>query len=213
MAMFLVLLFLAATTFLNILVPLSGSAIVTPILTLFVDPHTAIGLASIAFLLSGIVRASLFWKSIMWNEVQMLIIPSIVASALGALTIGSLPTKYLFLVLFLATAFFFLKKLGLLHTRTPASTVELQGIATGFASGYLQGSGIAGSDLRNAYLMANNLTINALHGTTSVLGFAVFATATLVRLQTHQLEISSVMYMMILLPFIIIATLLGKKLC
>lgn len=206
-----VLVILTVLTFLNIVVPISGSVTVTPILTFVVDPHTAVGLASILFFLSGIVRVVLFRNSIVWNEVRLLIFPSAIASGVGALTVGYVPAKWLFLVLFFATLYFFLKKMGVFAKRNTLPYRHLQGVGTGFFSGYLQGTGLAGSDMRNAYLMANGLSIEAVHGTSSLLGLGIFAVATLVRLETKQLDVADVMSMLLLFPAIVFATLLGRK--
>ena len=206
-----VLVILTVLTFLNILVPISGSVTVTPILTFVVDPHTAIGLASILFFLSGIVRVVFFRKNIIWNEIRLLVFPSAVASGVGALTVGYVPTKWLFLALFFATLYFFLKKIGVFAKRNARPLRRLQGVGTGILSGYLQGTGLAGSDMRNAYLMANGLGIEAVHGTSSLLGLVIFAVATLVRLETKQLEVADAIPMVLLFPAIVLATLLGRK--
>ena len=44
-------------TFVNILIPISGTVTVTPLLALLTDPHSAIGLASFYFAIGSTIRA------------------------------------------------------------------------------------------------------------------------------------------------------------
>ena len=59
-----VYLIIAASSFVNIVVPISSSAVITPILAMITDPHIAIGLVSFFFVLRGVVRIVFFRRFI-----------------------------------------------------------------------------------------------------------------------------------------------------
>ena len=80
----------------------------------------------------------------------------------------------------------------------------------GLLSGFLQGTGLAGSDLRNQYLYAQNLSLPKVHGTTAFIGAANFFIATLVRLFGHQLSLPDIVQLLYLFPIIVLATWVGK---
>lgn len=209
--MFFVVILLSALSFLNIVVPISGSTTTTPLLAFIVDPHAAIGLASVMFLLSGLVRIVVFRAYIVWKEVQTLLPSSLIASFLGAISTGFIPGEWLLLILFLTVLYFLFKKVGVFSWKTTRKAERLRETTIGLFSGYLQGTGIGGSDMRNTFLLANNLSVQEMHGTTAVIGASIFSVSTLVRLWTHQLEIVDTITVLILLPIIILATILGKK--
>ena len=102
---------LGLSTVINIIVPVSGSAVVTPLLALLTDPYRAIGIASFFFFLSAIVRAYFFRRDIQWNEVRILFVPSVVAALVGALAVVAVPEQVLLLVILLFSIYFLLKKL------------------------------------------------------------------------------------------------------
>ena len=80
----------------------------------------------------------------------------------------------------------------------------------GLLSGFLQGTGLSGSDLRNQYLYAQDLKIAEVHGTTAMIGGANFLIASLVRLHTGQLSLPDISLLLYLFPVIFLATWLGK---
>src|SRR5688572_3872466 len=97
---------LAISTILNILVPISGSATVTPFLVLLTTPHIAIGLASFYFFLSAIIRIFLFGKDIDWREVKLLFLPSLLAAFAGAYLVRFVPDRTLLVIVLLFTIYF-----------------------------------------------------------------------------------------------------------
>lgn len=204
---------LALSSIINIIVPISGSATVTPFLAILTDPHRAIGLASFYFLLSGIIRVYLFRKNIQWHEIKILLPLSLVAAFFGALALVAINSILLLIIVFTFAVYFFLKRLKLI----PASNKKKikQHYSTGFIglfSGFLQGSGLAGSDLRNSYLLGKGLNLSQLHGTTALVGASNFLLATIVRLQTDQLTIPDLIPLLYIFPFVLAGTLLGRKL-
>ncbi|MEJ0053913.1 MAG: sulfite exporter TauE/SafE family protein [bacterium] len=200
---------LGVTTFVNIVVPISGSAVVTPLLALFTDPHQAIGIASAFFVINGVVRAFIFRASIQWSEVRVLLLPSVIAAAIGALALVAVPEAWLLVIIFFFSLYFLLKKLRISPKRGKPSPILNHSV--GAFSGFLQGTGLAGSDLRNQYLYAQNLNIAEVHGTTSLVGAANFFVATAIRLYTGQLTLPTIEPLVYLLPIVILAIWLGKR--
>ena len=103
--------FLTFTSFLDILIPFSGSATITPILALLTDPHTAIGLASFFFAISGIVRVFIFRKHIVWSEIKQLLPLSVLFAVIGASTLIVFNETVLLSLILIAVSYFFYKKI------------------------------------------------------------------------------------------------------
>lgn len=201
---------IAASSFLNILVPISGSATVTPFLAILTDPHRAIGLASFYFLLSGLVRIYFFRKNIRWDEIKGLLPPSLLAAFVGSLALVVINDRLLLAIVLGFTIYFFFKKIGVVETNNKkASRYTTAGV--GLLSGFLQGAGVGGSDLRNSYLFGNRLNIAQLHGTSGLVGASNFFLATIVRLFTDQLTIPDLIPLIYIFPVILVGVLLGRK--
>lgn len=203
-------LYLAASSVLNIVIPISGSATVTPLLAVLTNPHTAIGIASFYFLLSGLVRVFLFRKNIQWHELKILLPASLFAAFWGALALVAINNTTMFIVILAFTVYFLLKKLNILPNSKKGKRPYFSGFV-GLLSGFLQGAGLAGSSLRNSYLLSKDMDISELHGTSAFVGASNFLLATIVRLYTNQLTVPDLIPLLYVFPFIIIGTLLGRK--
>ncbi|MDP1690119.1 MAG: sulfite exporter TauE/SafE family protein [bacterium] len=200
---------LGLNTVLNIIIPISGSATVTPLLALLTDPYRAIGIASFFFFLTAPPRIYFFWRNIQWHEVRTLFLPSIIAAFFGALALVAIPARWLLIIILLFSVYFLLKKLGAIPKSKEPNLLLSHFI--GLFSGFLQGTGLAGSDLRNQYLYAHNLNIAEVHGTTAVMAAGNFLVATIVRLYTGQVTLPDITILLYLFPIIILATWVGKK--
>jgi len=202
---------LAVSSFINIIVPISGSATVTPFLAILTDPHLAIGLASFYFLLSGVVRISMFRKEIKWEYVKSLLPISLIFAAVGAFALVEVNQKILLVIILAFTAFFFYKKLMQIFRKKEEKPMNKFSVyLVGVLSGFLQGSGLAGSDLRNGYLYSKKLNIAQVHGTTAIIGSANFLIATIIRLGTNQITIPNLIPLFYIFPFMIAGIWLGK---
>lgn len=209
----LIFIVLAILTFVNIIIPVSGSATTTPLLALITDPHNAIGLASFYFVLSGIVRIFVFRKHIRYEYIKSLLPVSIVGAIFGALSLIEINSNILFIIILLFIFYFVYKKIREIINKK-VSEKKLHKLTFGIVglfSGFLQGFGLAGSDLRNGYLYSEKLTLTEVHGTTALIGTANFFIATIVRIYTHQVNLVDLTILLYLLPFIIVATYIGKK--
>lgn len=202
---------LAASSILNIIIPISGSATVTPFLAILTDPHRAIGLASFYFLLSGVIRVYLFRKNIQWHEIKILLPLSLIAAFVGSLSLVAINSTLLLIIVLAFTVYFFLKRVKVLSSANNQKIKPLYATSfVGLFSGFLQGTGLAGSDLRNSYLFGKDLNIAQVHGTTALVGASNFLLATFVRLYTDQLTIPDLIPLLYIFPFILVGTLLGR---
>lgn len=203
---------LAALTFINVIIPISGSATTTPLLALITEPRVAIGLASFYFVLAGLIRVFVFRKHIRFQYVKSLLPISLVGAVLGASSLIKIDSRLLYLIILVFLIYFLIKKvLELFSNQGSDKTPHKQGLfLVGILSGFLQGFGLAGSDLRNGYLYSKNLSIPEVHGTTALIGSSNFLIATLIRVYTKQLKVVDISILVYLLPFMVVATYLGK---
>lgn len=211
MEIIITLIILTVLTFVNIILPLSGSSTVTPLLTLFTTPHNAIALTSFYFVLSGIVRIFLFRKEIKFAYVKKLLPISIIGSILGALSLVKINEKLLGVVIISFLLYFIYKKIKGVKKDLYKNTSKLSSGAIGIFSGFLQGMGLAGSDLRSGYLYSEKLSVLEVSGTSAFIGTSNFLMATLVRLHTNQVKLVDLSILLYLLPSLIIATYAGRK--
>lgn len=111
------------------------------------------------------------------------------------------------MIVFLSTFYFLLKKIGLIKERKAPSFLAS---FVGFFSGFLQGTGLAGSDLRNSYLFSKGLTIAQVHGTSPIIGMANFSITVMVLLYTGRLMVPDLTPLLFLFPIIALATFVGR---
>jgi uncharacterized membrane protein YfcA len=199
-------------TFINILAPVSGSATVTPVLAGLVGVKDAIAVATVFFLLTCIPRVYLFRKYIQWHLVKQLWPASIVGAVIGSVALTGIDAKIVAIIIILFLMFFLYKKLiSVLKPATQNKPTSKHGVTfIGLISGALQGTGLAGSDLRNGYLYSKGLSIQKIHGTTALIGGANFLFASVVRVSSGDLIFSMMLPVFALFPLIILATYIGR---
>lgn len=205
---------LALTAVLNTVVPFAGGSVIVPILALVTDPHQAIALATVFYIMMNIPRIYLFRKTIQWNHVRDLLPVSLIGAGFGAFAIIQIEPKILLGVVFVFTLYFLYKKIkqvaGPAQPASEKKSSPLSSAGIGAFSGFLQGTGLSGSDLRNGYLYSKGVTIKEIHGTTAIIGTGNFLLATLLRLGTNQVALPDLFPILLLLPFTILGTLAGK---
>ena len=80
----------------------------------------------------------------------------------------------------------------------------------GLFSGFLQGTGLSGSDLRNNYLYSRGFSLSNVQGTTAVLGAINFFLSTVTRFIWGGLKIPDLSPILFLAPFMVLAALGGR---
>lgn len=200
-------------SFLFVLIPISGGVVLNPILSLIVDPHTALSLSVFFFMLNSGIKAIVFMKDIQMRYVLFMMPVSLIASALGSYVVGIVPEFFLYLILLVMTVWFALKRLGPAKWFRQGGTGSYSGfLVAGGLGGFMQGTGLGGGgSLRKAYFLSEAMTIQQMHGTTSALSVAIGLASILVRVSTDQVEIQSLYPMLFLIPVMLVATFYGKK--
>ena len=206
------LLFLSSMV--NIIVPISGSAVVTPLLSVPFGAKEAIALASFLFVITGLFRIFLFRKHLKVSQIKNILPLSIIGAAIGALTFVRLDNLAITLLIIGFLLIFLVRKVHNIKRQGPLpAPKKITGHVVGFISGMVQGAGVTGGvDLRNGFLLSRNLNLQELNGTTAVVGTTNFAVATILRLFTNQISFPDLTKVLWVLPFMIGGMLIGRKL-
>lgn len=212
MHFFLIAILLGIFTFINILAPVSGSATVTPVLTGLVGAKDAVAVATVFFFLTCIPRVYLFRKYIRWNIVKQLWPISIIGALCGGFIFAGVSETIIALVIFSFLSWFLYQKaIASFGKKKKEKKPTKHGVAfVGFLSGALQGTGLAGSDLRNGYLLSKGLSIAEIHGTTALIGGSNFLFASAVRVHSGDLTLHMALPILALFPVIVLATWIGR---
>jgi hypothetical protein len=105
-------LILAFLTFLNIIIPLSGSSTQTPLLTVLIgDANYAIAISSWLLMISCAMISFVFRKDIRKDYLWKLLPASVLGAILGAFLLMQLPNWLVTLVLFFLSVYFLYKTL------------------------------------------------------------------------------------------------------
>lgn len=211
-----VYLWLILTTFINIVAPLAGSVTVNPVTAYFTDPQRAIGIGAFIFACSGLHRVYLFRTEIFNDEkniriIKVLLPYSILGALAGAFVLVSLNTKVLVILIVLASFYFIYKTILQLYR---PRTIEHEGTHLGKAgvsiiSGFLQGSGMPGSEIRNNYLRTI-LSEKSVRAVGSVEGVPVlFISGITVLLHNHLIQ-NDLIFVVSIVPILLVAQSYGK---
>jgi len=208
-------LLLGVFTLVNILAPISGSATVTPILTALVGAKDAIAMATVFFFLTCIPRIYLFRKYIRWEVARMLWPVSIAGAIAGSLLLANINEFIVSLIVLCFLLYFLYQKIVVLARKgdqLEKKPTKHGVLFIGLLSGALQGTGLAGSDLRNGYLLSRGLSISNIHGTTALIGGANFLFASIPRVASGELTLAMALPILALFPVIFLATYIGRHL-
>lgn len=213
-----VYLWLILTTFINMVAPTPGSTVVNPVTAFFTDPWRAIGIAGFTFFLTGIHRVYLFRKEILSNKknlnmVGALLPYSIVGAVLGGTLISYLNIKILVLIIISVSLYFIWKTILNLvdNEQEHSEPTSLSSAFVGVLSGFLQGSGMPGSDIRNNY-MRMTLPEISVRATGSLLGLFNFFIAGSIIFFHNKLERGDFYFILCVVPLLLVAQVYGKKL-
>lgn len=208
----------AFLSFLNIIIPLSGSSTQTPLIAALTgDSHYAIAVSGWLLMISCGMTAFIFRNDIRRDYLWKLSPTSVIGSVLGALTLIQLPNWLVTSVLFfLAVHFLYKKVLHLLNKNKQKEEKKkahhLMSSAVGLLSGFLQGTGLSGASVRTNFLYSENLKIEEVRGTSNILNFFIFAVASIIRFSEHQIVfIDMFKWTLIFTPILLISVYLGRK--
>lgn len=209
----LVYILLGLSSFLFVIIPVSGSSVINPLLSLIIEPHAAISIAAFFFFLNSTIKAFIFRKNILFKYVKGIMPISIIGSILGTLLVGFISEKLLLLVVLLFSVYFLFKSFTnvFFHRTKPQSTNKIVLSSMSLTSGFLQGTGLgSGGGLRKQYLLAQNISLAEMNGTTSFISAWILLISVIVRLATDQVTFGQLIPVLYIVPIIIISTLLGR---
>lgn len=202
-------------SFFFIIVPITGGIVLNPLLSLIVDPHTAVSMSVFFFMVNSGIKAFFFRHDIVFTYFRDMLLISVVAAVVGTYAIGLVPEAGLLLVMLFMTLFFLRKKVVSMMSPPDAGQVKRSvagNLLTGLTSGFMQGAGLGGGgSLRKSYFLANGLNMLQTHGTTSAISVVLGGVSTGVRLQTSQVTVPMLMPIVYLFPVMVVATILGRK--
>lgn len=203
------------TTSINIIAPISASTVVNPVTAFFTDPQRAIGIGAFTFFFTGLHRVYLFRKEILSDSSNVELIKSnlpfsIVGALFGGLVITYINAKALAVVIILTSLYFIFKTIWhLISAQTRVRRVGKLGHILIFTlSGFLQGSGMQGADIRNNYLrtFVSEVSVRAVGSAFGLTNFFIAGSIILLR---NRLLMSDIIFIATLIPFLIVAQIYG----
>ncbi len=214
---FYVYLWLITTTFVNIIVPLAGSTIVNPVTAYLTDPQRAIGIGAFIFCFTGLHRVYLFRREIVSddNNIRTIttILPySIIGAIFGGSFISYLNIKVLVIIIVAVSLYFICKTLLQIYRKKDIqkSDNHLSKVAVSIISGFLQGSGMPGSDIRNNYLRTT-LSEVSVRAVGSVIGIVNFFIAGVIIFLHNRLTTKDIVFIITIVPLLLPVQMFGKK--
>jgi uncharacterized membrane protein YfcA len=210
-------LWLLGTTFLNVIAPISGSVITNPVMAYFTDPQRAIGIGAAVAFFGGIHRIYLFRKEILDDArnikiVKQMLPYSIAGAMAGGLLISSLNVQLLALIVVVVSVHFIYKTARQIISteKKEESKSRLGYVMIAMLTGFFQGSGMPGADIRNNYLRTV-LSEVSVRATGTILGATNFLVAGTVIFLHNKMRSDDIIFVVSLIPFLFIAQIYGKR--
>lgn len=199
-------------TFVNIIAPFPGSAMITPLIATLTDPYRAIALTSFYFAMSAVIRLVIFRTSIRWSFVRALLPTSIIGVLIGSLSLVHLPRTIVLSIILTSSVYFLFRKVwSYRYGETPKKTFSFGAPIVGIVSGFLNGTGLPASAVQAGYLYSKGFTIPEGHGTGSTIQIFVYLTAVMTQYGANKVSLSDIGMIATVFPFMVIASLLGKR--
>ncbi len=212
-----VFLWLLITTFINIIAPLSGSAIVTPVTAFFIDPQRAIGIGAYLFFINGIHRVYLFRKEIFHEQQNITLLKrllpyTIIGALAGGYLIVYINTQILIAIVIFTSLHFIYKALkGIFSQKKSLQKKDMLPESFVFLlTGFLQSSGMPGSDIRNNYLRTK-ISELSVRGVSSCAGLINFFISGSILLLHNRLTHLDLIFILITAPCLIPIQAYGKR--
>lgn len=215
---FFVYVWFIVTTFINVVAPMAGSVVVNPVTAYFTDPQRAIGIGALIFCCTGFHRVYLFRKEIFEEKrnikmIQLLLPYSIVGAILGGTLIVFLNTRVLALLIVVVSIYFIIKTIFQLYEKNEhnknKNIAHLGVLSVGILTGFLQGAGMPGGDLRNNYLrtILSEVSVRAVGTVVGIVNFFIAGSIILVH---NHLSSKDLLFIVTIVPLLIPVQIYGK---
>ncbi len=215
MIIFLLVLLLPLLAILNAIIPLPGFSFFVPLFATFMSTQDAITFATIYFLVGSSIIVFVFRKYLRKELIVLLLPTSIIGALAGSFFSTSLNEKLLTAIILIFVTYFLIKKIRALResekTASKPSKRERHTVAfVGIVSGFFQGSGLGGGDVRNGFLYAKGLTMQEVRATTAAVGVGNFLVATGTRAATGHVPFDHAWVFLIIIPLLVGATYIAR---
>ncbi|MDN5274948.1 MAG: sulfite exporter TauE/SafE family protein [Candidatus Saccharibacteria bacterium] len=213
---FLILAVLIFMAILNAIIPLPGFSFFIPLLSTVMSTQGALTFATIYFLISSSIIVFVFRKYLRKELIILLLPASIIGALAGSFFSAALNEKLLTAVIFIFVVYFLIKKIRALKQPTDkevkkSSKKERHTVAfVGIVSGFLQGGGLGGGDVRNGFLYAKGLTMQEVRATTAAVGVGNFLIAMITRGATGHIVIEQLWVFLVMIPLLVGATYIAR---
>lgn len=203
------------TTIVNIVAPLSASTVVNPVTAFFTNPQRAIGIGAFTFFVTGLQRVYLFRREILSDSTNTALIKkwlpySIIGAFMGGLTITYINERFLGIIIIVLSSYFIAKTIY--HILSERKVIKekhpLSQLLIFMISGFLQGSGMQGADIRNNYLrtFVSEVSVRAVGSAFGLVNFFIAGGVILLR---NHLTKDDVIFIFALVPFLMLAQIYG----
>ena len=214
LALVLLAVIMIVSTILNAVAPMPGFSFFVPMFAAFMSTEQAITFAMIWFMLNSLVLTWSLRGHLRADLIGKLLPASILGGVAGALFTTRINELLLTAVLLVFVVYFFSKRLRI-HTKSGEQSAAKRPkgrstVAVGLFSGFLQGGGFGGGDVRNNYLYAHDLTLTEVRATTAAVGSAIFVLSLTTRTIEGTFTVSHAWVFALLIPLSIFAAYLGK---
>lgn len=210
MAYILIIIVMAVLAVLNAVVPLPGFNFFVPLFSSFMTTQEAITFITVYFLLNSSIIVYVFRKYIRYNLVVLLAPSSLIGAILGSALSSSLNELLLTIVVLLFVLYFTISKINNKNKNQIKKSSKKNSVFIGSISGFLQGGGFGGGDIRNSFLYAQNLNLQEVRATTATVGVTIFITSLITRYVNDSFTLDHIWLYAILLPIAIIAAFVGR---
>jgi uncharacterized membrane protein YfcA len=187
---------LIVTTFINIVAPTSGATVVNPVVAYFTDPQRAIGTTDTKNL----------------TALKKMLPYSVIGAVMGGYFVSNLNVKLLALIAIIVSTYYIYKTVRQVLSKARQEN-RVTSMGSGLISiftGFLQGSGMPGSDIRTNYLrtILSEVSVRAV---SSVLGLVNFFIAGGIIFLHNKLTHKDIIFILSIVPLLMLAQAYGKK--
>lgn len=199
----------------NAIVPLPGFNFFVPLFGTVMSTNEAITFITVYFLINSSVIVFVFREYLQKEMVIRLIPGSFFGAIVGGLLSSSLNELVLTVVVLLFVLYFSVKKIHRIKRADKKKTTgrEKKGaMLIGLVSGFMQGGGFGGGDIRNSYLYSNNLSLQQVRATTAAVGVSIFIVSLTTRAINNTFNLGHLWLYLFLIPIAILAAYIGRHL-
>ena len=195
----------------------SGSGISNPITAIFTDPYRAIAIGSAVFFFGSIHRVYLFRENILSDPknikyIKRMLPASILGAFVGGVLISNLNIKLVVILVAVSSIFLIVKTIKSLFTtkKTISKDSIKNDVLVAIITGFFQGSGMPGVDMRNNYLrtVISEVSVRAV---SSVVCISNFFVVFVVIFFHKKMLVTDLYFVISIIPMLIIAQIYGKK--